>query len=206
MPTTINQGNIIEVTYGWTLGVQRGLNVVHYLVGGTLGLVTQLSEIATALRTAVDTKALAIVPAAVEFAGVSAQLIDPLPVSARWSGGGPTGPGTFAGVPGPKQVTMVVTKQTEFAGRSERGRCYVPFPSKDAEDTDGTPTDAYLLKVQDLYDYILGNLTFTVPSGGATLVPVIWHRESRTTTRLYAIRYNDKFGTQRRRGDYGRPN
>jgi len=206
MPTFITQGDVIEATYSWTLGNQRGLNAIHYRVVSTSTIVTELSEVATALQTAIGALALAIVPPPVEFAGVAMQRLFPGTPSFRWSGGTPVGPGTFAGTPAAKQIAAVITKMTEKGGRAYRGRVYVPFPSKAAEDTDATPTDAYLEAIQNLYDGLLSQLTIAAPSGTAVLKCILLHRESDTYDDVTSIRYNDKFGTQRRRGDYGRPN
>jgi len=205
MATTLSQGDIIEASYNWIQGVQRGVNVIHYRVSATSTAVAQLSEVATALQTAIGTLALTIVPPAVTAFGVALQLISPLPKSVKWSGGELVGPGTYTGTPAAKQISAVITKLSVLGGRANRGRTYVPFPSKDAEDTDGTPTAAYLEAIQDLYDGLLGTLVVSTPGGIVTLKCIIWHRLTSSYTDVTALRYNDKFGTQRRRGDYGKP-
>lgn len=114
--------------------------------------------------------------------------------------------GTFGTVPAPAQLSMVVTKQTGGAGRAKRGRFYMPLPPIEAIDSFGTPTNAYLTAMAPLLANLVAPQTITTLTSVAQLTPVLWHNASGTGTTLTSLRPNDKFGTQRRRGIYGREN
>lgn len=128
----------------------------------------------------------------------------PLPVNSTTG----SGAGTGGADPLPTQVCGIFTKNSGTTGRANRGRFYVAFPSL-ADMTAGNeyPTLGYTAKVFNLSGQVTGPRNLVVPSGtlniewglgktGASLAFV--PTPSATARRLWA--------TQRRRGDYGRPN
>lgn len=122
-----------------------------------------------------------------------------------------TGPGT-AGAPGtaPSQVCGVLTKFTNLAGRAGRGRFYVPFPPAGAVNgTDDLLTAAYKTTIGDFGVGLLTPLATPIPlAADQTIVTCLRYTNdadaaNKTLTMVIARK---GFGTQRRRGFFGRPN
>jgi hypothetical protein len=148
------------------------------------------------------------------YRGVGAQKIWPLPVALTQYnnnsfGGGTTGPNAV-----PEQVAGVLSWGTAKAGRAYRGRIYLPFPPASDVLADGTPSAAYATNAGLVGSFYAGG-SYTVTEGGRTAVldAVIWHRKAGKTGIPAAHTYDaivnyhvGGFGTQRRRGAYGRLN
>jgi len=118
------------------------------------------------------------------------------------------GVGTFGDDAGARQVSGVIRKIGDIGGRHGRGRSFIPFPTSDAmRVTDGKPSDDYMTALGALA--LLYDNTINVVTGGTTedLAMIIYRRAAVTSSALLieatAIR---RWGTQRRRGDYGIPN
>lgn len=122
---------------------------------------------------------------------------------------GSFGPGTAGADPLPRQVCPVIQKRTEFKGRAQRGRTYLPFPPRQlTQTTGGEPiwtTAAYVI-----FDAFAAQLkaNITVTSGGvsAILVPVIHGPTPAVNDDIIDALTDTGIGTQRRRGDFGRQN
>lgn len=122
-----------------------------------------------------------------------------------------SGSGT-RGLPLPRQTSGVLTVNTDYAGRAFRGRKYLPFPGATDLATTGKPTAGYRASLDTLGNLYVATRTFTGAGGGVvSLVPVLWHRKPvpippALYTDVTAAFGRPRWGVQRRRGDYGRPN
>lgn len=130
---------------------------------------------------------------------------------------GNTGTGTFAGSPGPSQARGLISWQTALAGRSFRGRSYIPFPGQGANTADGLPNNGYLAVLTTIISLITTNpLPITVSGQTARLIFGIYHRKpptppatiplAGTITDISAGRRSLQWATQKRSGSFGRPN
>ena len=114
----------------------------------------------------------------------------------------------------PKQTCGVITKITDYAGGGGRGRMYAPFPAIDA--TELTGGSQPLARHTGLLGNIANAFMTVTPVNGAgggslQLVPVLRYSiKPGPTTHGYrditGFRVRSKWGTQRKRGDYGRAN
>lgn len=108
--------------------------------------------------------------------------------------------GTYAGVPNPAQVSMVVTFRTENRGRSFRGRNYVPgTPQAELFDTSTWQAD-YIASMTAAYEDLATRLnatpfTHVVVSRVSFGVP----RLLGLATPVNAYQARSKVGTQRKR-------
>jgi len=114
----------------------------------------------------------------------------------------------------PPQTAFVISFKTDNG--KIRGRNYIPFPSSGDMDANGTPSADYLIAV----DFITGNMTsgLVLAKAGVTTTlrqlvyspavapdpPIPGRAEAFTPVTTWSRQ--DGFGTQRRRGYYGRQN
>ena len=138
------------------------------------------------------------------YYGASVQRVLPLPRTPLAFTTASQGAGLDAGVSLPNQVTGLVTFLTGSAGRAYRGRNYMPFPSASEEQPE-VPKVAYVAAVQN-YGNAVVNFHTVAGMGAALVQHVIRHRSGSAPTNTTAALARRKWATQRRRGDYGRPN
>jgi hypothetical protein len=121
-------------------------------------------------------------------------------------------PTPFTGeIPGgivPSQVAIVIRKMTAVVGRGGRGRVYFPFVSTTLVTTSGELDPEALGNVQAFAQNLIMYTGFTEGGISCTLEPILLHREPLplTWTVIEEQSLSSRLGTQRRRGDYGRPN
>lgn len=106
----------------------------------------------------------------------------------------------------PRQAAALIAKKTAIAGRAGRGRVYIPFGGVDNVDADGHITAPGLALLQAI---AIRTLTTQIYGGGGTtttLIPMLFHRSTITADEVVDWTARVKIATQKRRGDYGRPN
>jgi hypothetical protein len=185
---------------------QAGLNVLHFrTVSETAPGVLQ-SDVATFLGSVMPTPYKPLLSSSATYRGLSVQKLIGAPLFIPAIDKTLTGVGGGAADLLPTQTCGLITWQSLIVGRANRGRSYLPFPGKTADDTDGTPTPAYLTLLGTWA--ALAIAPFIVPFGAdtCTLQLCVVHRNGTLGPDLLQARINDKWGTQRRRGTYGRTN
>lgn len=141
------------------------------------------------------------------YYGVRVQKINPIPAGAAVLSVEGQGAGTGVGSPLPAQVSGMISLYSALAGRRNRGRCYVPFPTETANDELQTRPDAtYQAALVVLADAFSTNLLVTDGVNNAVLEPGIWSRASRIFNPIVDYNARARWATQRSRGNYGRPN
>jgi len=142
---------------------------------------------------------------AVKLLGSKVSFLKPIPRKASGiasdTASGSGGAGTLPG-----QTSSIITWQTTLAGARNRGRAYVPFPPSAAQDTDNSPTAGFKATLQSLADQWAVPVTIVGTTGSIDLQPTIFHRATNDDTLVLVGLARKKWATQRRRGDYGRPN
>jgi len=110
----------------------------------------------------------------------------------------------------PTQVAAVVAKKTGLAGPSNRGRMYWPFLPASGITPTGELGLALKGDIETACDAMFGTQTFTVGPSSITTVPILLkslrlpHAPGITDVSVFEA--TGKLGTQKRRGDYGKPN
>lgn len=120
----------------------------------------------------------------------------------------PVGTGGATAVP--TQAAAIVRKITGLAGPSHRGRMYWPFLTSDMMETNGEITAAAKTAITLASISMFGPNTLTSGANSVTLNPILIHRGVGPVVVTYddiiTFLTGPKIGTQRRRGDYGKPN
>jgi len=198
--------DVLQVTFVCARSPQVGLNVRHYLVSAEVTGGATLLEIGTVLKDAFSPLYQEVLSSSASFQGVMVQKIRPLPMGAAV----PVSAGPVAGLrtgdPLPMQVSGIITLRTDFAGRGNRGRMYVPFPGETSNDGDQIPTGTYLEDLDAIGAEVMDTQVVVGASGTTTIVPIIFRRLSGNTVPITGRRANQRWATQRRRGLYGAPN
>ena len=118
-----------------------------------------------------------------------------------------TGAGSEAGNLLPPQVCGLIKTLTALAGRKFRGRHYFPFAGASGNDVTGVPTAVHLANMATWGGTLITAQTVVVGANTAVLLPVLVHKSQPTTTSdIVNFVPEQGWGTQRRRGFFGRPN
>lgn len=114
----------------------------------------------------------------------------------------------------PNQVSYVLALKTASASRHGKGRIFPPFPSATFSTVDGDLTNAGQVVLQLLAAQLLIPLVVTAGVNTATLTPTVRSVQLQPPPLPPLVSYvniassvgRSRFGTQRKRGQYGRPN
>lgn len=206
MDFPLNVGDILAVTVGCYCDGQAGLNTVYHRVTAKTGLPTA-SLAADVMDTNLAALYKPLLTNTASYYGLKMVRIAPLPRSMFYIASGNTGVGTAGDAPLPTQVAGIITMETELSGPGFRGRIYVPFPDYvHADPIPVVPTDAYVTLLSALGEYWEDDHDITAGGLSVSLEPVIWHRDIETYTPIEEAVGRQKWGTQRRRGNYGQKN
>lgn len=207
MATLLTVGDIVEFQVACFAGNQVGLNSWHYGVFEADNILATDELAAQTLDGILAPLYKPLLHNTASYIGITAQIINRSPKPATVTVAASTGVGTGGNVPLPSQVSGVITKQTVFAGRTFRGRCYIPFPSAAYNDTiPNKPTAAYVTALGNLITGLTPNISLANGLFFTRLQPVLWRSKTSQSQALSGFRANQKWGTQRRRGNYGQAN
>lgn len=205
MPLANNQIYQVKFTH-WTQG-QLGLNVRYYQVFNVVGDSVSVQEAADQMSNSYAPVIKPCMSSEAEYLGLSLKKIFPLPVELGVISDDGAGFGLSSAVLLPTQVAGIITLRSALAGRENRGRVYVPFPSGDDLDAaTGDPTAGYIANLADLGDFFRDELTFTVGANSAQFRPVIAGPDGQVRAPIIEFTARSRFATQRRRGQYGAKN
>lgn len=206
----IQAGDIMELrTYCWyPPRFQLGINVLHYLVLSTTdveGSVINLTPAAEGIAAAADGPYIAALPETAAFLGCELQRISPT-TSVTGEGGGSEAWGLVVSDALPTQVSGLVQLRTNLPGRSGRGRFYPPFPPVSENEPGAFPSAVFTAVLQNIGDFFGALSSFGDGTKTATIVLGVWSPTNDTFEAIEDVVAQDAWATQRRRGQYGRPN
>lgn len=201
-------GDVYKVRFCCYTPTQIGLNITHWKTVAEAGVGASLADIALKMN---DTFAPLYKPAitgAARYRGVGVTLILPPPATAEITNTVLDGAGTAGVMAAPTQTSGIITIKDGLAGRAHRGRIYIPFPDQISVSPTGGNTLAYEASLNTLLGAFGANQTCGVGGNTTTLQLGIFHRlpVPGNATVVTFLTTPDKFATQRRRGEYGRPN
>lgn len=186
---------------------QIGVNVLHYRVVSNALPEPTKQEVANFLDAAFAPVYKPLLTSSAFYRGLGVQKIFPLPVEVESFSVANLGAGTVAGDELPKQVSGLLSYRTSFAGAGFRGRSYIPFAGESDNAAPGQPTGGYITRMVALGSVINSALLIIGGGGGSvTLQLVVFRRGDNTSTLVVAGLVRPFWATQRRRGDFGRPN
>jgi hypothetical protein len=140
------------------------------------------------------------------YKGILTQIVEPRPQPVSVQSVAGAGVGTNGATNAPRQTRGLISYYSSLAGRGQRGRLYVPFPSTGAIQSNGSPVAGYVTLLSNLRIAIVNTTTILVGGRSASVGLCIYHRKTHNANLVAASIARTKFATQRRSGDYGRPN
>jgi len=210
----VQDGDILRVQFFCNTLTQVAVNTVHYQCVVSLEPGPDVKQIATTLDGLVALGYRSAISQAANYFGVQVYNITraPLPIPGQSNNRQGPGAGTSPMLPG--QVSGVLMLKTDFAGPRGRGRLFVPFPGAAANNVNQFPDAGYVTAIQQLGINLC--TTPIVISPSSTLKAVLYHRAIPATMDkpgkpaswdpITVAKGSDQWGTQRRRGNYGRNN
>lgn len=202
--TLLAVGDLYQARLYVTMQEQTGIIVRHYRISDITGGPTD-ADLADAVDAKVSVTLKDCLVQLASYRGVGVQRINPLPKTVEVFNTMGQGVGTQAGEPLPKQVCAVITLRTQFAGPRYRGRAFVPFPAEADNGADAKPTAAMLARLV-LFADKLDDALVVPPLGGGAAIPVVYSRKFGTREDILQASVRSRWGTQRRRGDFGATN
>lgn len=206
MPTALLNGDILEHRVWCSDGVQAAVNVRHYEVSSVVGGAVTDQDVATYMDGQLSPLYGALINNHATYNGVQLTKIFPNPPAVPVSSTVGSGVGVGGADALPLQVAGLLSLKTGFSGRAYRGRLYIPFPSQSGCNTQGGQGIGYQTAAVNLALAYTAAPTITVGASSLKISPVIWHRSTATRTLVTSVGASPRWATQRRRGDYGRPN
>lgn len=207
MATNLADDDLIEMRVACVLNDQLGINVYHFVCGNRTPVAGEVTtaDAAVHLSAVYDGLYASVMSNLASFYGVGVRRLTPtLTLEDGWAGNQTAGGQGSA--PLPPQSCGVITFLTGLGGRSGRGRRYLPFPAVGSVGALGGVHATYVTDAQALADEYMAGATIT-GSGGTTIdiSPVLKHLDL-TFDPITSYIVRTKWGTQKSRGNYGRPN
>lgn len=198
-------GDVVRVIFSCWQDGQLGLNIRHFVCTSTAGGGADPQPAADDFFDLFDDAYADLLVTTAFFLGCSVRVLSPPPLPAAALSSQAAIAGLVAGDALPAQVSGIITLQTALAGRANRGRVYVPFPSESDSGADHRPGANYMTSLGALVTLLTA--THTVGSGANTsiLAPVIRHANG-TFEPITGATARQAWATQRRRGAYGQMN
>lgn len=186
---------------------QLAINILHFYPAAVVGIITT-AQFAVSVDGLLAPVYKPCMHSSAKYLGVDAADVSSLPTPVPDQSAAHTGFGTAGAAAAPQQVSGVITKRTAFTGRKFRGRMFIPFPDESFNTgTPPSPTAGYVAVLDALAALALQPIIVSTGPNSATFNPCVMHGSTgvsfdRVTTWTSQLRW----GTQRRRGDYGRTN
>lgn len=199
-------------TYGYQ-NPQVGINTRFFFVTTIAGSPQTEQSLVTALDAIIAPLYKPMMTASANYLGSDMQFVNgapPYPIQLSTQAN--LGAGTAGTTPLPAQVSGIYSTFTGETGRGYRGRAYIFFPDQVhvAVGPPPVPKTAYITLLSNLIAAVTGVINVTVGPATYTLQWVIRHQSppavAGTTTDILNGTARGAWATQKRRGDYGRPN
>lgn len=201
-----NVNDVYSVRVYTAVNNQVGLNVLNYQCAGKVGTGATEAQIATAFDNQFAAPYKALITTSATYRGVQVQKYSPLPVAVAVSSIANSGVGTAGVSMIPTQGSGLISLRTALAGKSHRGRVYIPFPSDSDNTADGRPVAAYLTRLGTLATAMLATISAGAGGNTNTFNLVIHSKLLNSFTLVTVATEQGRWATQRRRGDWGRTN
>lgn len=191
---------------------QISVNVMHYRMTSQGSSAPDLDEIAASFSNHFNAGYQLIMPASCTYRGTGVKNLT-LPATEEHVSKASSGPGLASGTELPQQVSYVINFKTGLAGKGHRGRIYPGFVPTSHVNSSGNMSAAGITAIQLAASNI--PITWTAGSGGVTgtYVLIVLRRQANklplpfpTWDNVNLVTARLQFGTQRRRGDFGRQN
>lgn len=202
---TLAVNDIIQVRVGCYTSDQAGINTIHYRVSNTNGDSATDGEFGVVINSGIRSLYESLLGVGAFYRGVSVQRVAPGTRNIPALTIDPI-EGSVEGGLLPRQCSGLIKFRTELAGPRYRGRIYIPFPAEDSNFLEGEPGIAYIADLEDLGEFFASTHLVGDGQNGATLVPILYHRDLGTWTDIVDAIAVPSWATQRRRGAFGKQN
>lgn len=204
MPTPINNADQILVRVACYVNNQVGLNTFYFVLANAVGTNT-LENFAGALDSIIAASYKPVLANTASYYGSSVQRIFPAPTQPVFTVAN-TGVGTGGADLSPMQASALITRFTAVAGRTGRGRVYIPFLPTAAYTAVGGLQGSFVTLINVIGTALLAPNTITTSFADTidTNPQIVRQHVTWTTVTSYLTR--TKIATQKRRGQYGRAN
>jgi len=115
-------------------------------------------------------------------------------------------PGTGGAGLLPTQCAPVIAFYTATLGKKGQGRIYTPFPPTAAVEANNTLAPAYSLLIGAIANLLSAPMLVAPGPVSATYIPVMYQGGATPAYPIVSAATRDAFGTQRKRGSFGRAN
>jgi len=211
MPGTIpTVGDFIQVRANCRAASQLSQNVLHYRVTLVVAGGLSCQQLADRIFSTWDGVYRPWMPITAQWNSVSVQNITP-PKTNTFNSTAAALAGTAIGDLVPRQASGLIGTRTELGGRANHGRVYVGFITSSHINADGELTGVGTAALQNIADQLGPTPTFTVGGVSTSLRLVVRHPDAGAPltpqgTDVIGLGARSAVATQRRRGDFGRPN
>jgi hypothetical protein len=208
MATALVVGDIVQCNVMCKTATQLGVNTWHWYIATIVSGAPTDADFAAACDSFFAGPYKAAMPPAARYTGVAVYILNrglfPPASNADGVGVGLRDPELL-----PTQTCGIITKLTNTRGRAGRGRVYVPFPYTDAMDTDGSPTGAYLGRLDAIKAVGCSGMPFgdgVINSGVGSAALVHKDPDGISYKLITGGASRKKWAEQHKRGMYGQPN
>lgn len=199
-------GDLVESKAFMHVADQVGINVRHWRVTEVLNDGLTASQVAEQMASELSGLYRQMLSTTTLFVGISAQKIGPGDMEVAGVSAAAPALGVLASDLMPKQTCGILSIKTQKAGRSFRGRLYIPFPTEVSNQEPGEPTDPYVASATALAGYYETPQTFVIGGNSISMKPVLYSRVLNVTNDVTNVIAAPRWGTQRRRSSYGQLN
>ena len=207
MSTQLEIGDIVQarvVTRDTTGG--ENFNIYNFSIINVVGTPLD-SDFATQLDSLIAPLYKALLPTTSNYDGVEISLVNktlrPIQPATVYTSAS-SGPGLITADSMAGQVAGMISWATSLAGQAFRGRSYVGSVPVTMITAAGVPSSAYITLIGTLALNLFEFTGFTIGATSLLCGLTIWHRLHQTYTIITSFFIPGKFGTQRRRGNYGK--
>jgi len=194
----IADGDLYEVAFVFRHDQQNAFMIRHYVAEELVAGVVDISLIPAAISDLMGESFRAAMSSLSTYRGCTVKRLQPNPSDA-FSTTADSGVGDFDNNVLPTQVAGLISWRTGFAGRSKRGRSYMPFPPDVASSPDGHVTNGH----KTLLNNIAVNLStdVVVSAGGASynIAPIVYSRKLDQRFLITSHIIRGEWATQRKR-------
>jgi len=198
MASVMNNDDLVEVTFINRARDQNGLMVMHFHCENKVGTGGTDQLLADELDEQVGPLLIDLLSAEASYEGVKVQIIKPIRRDATFAVNF-ADVGAVEGDLFSTQAAGLLSMRTGVAGKTGRGRKYVPFASEADNTVDGVPSVSYATRLNTLAVEL--EETRVIASGGnsTTVVPVVYSRTYDEIAQITGHFVRQFWATQRRR-------
>lgn len=198
-------GDVVEVCVYCKLEEQIAINVLHYNIDAVGGVAVEYDEVAGRIYAAIENPYRDWLTESAQFAGVGIRRLAPLPKTIQYTRIDPVD-GNLTAFTLPAQVSGLISVRTPKPGPGGRGRIYIPFGSINWADVVGNMTPDAEAQLQSIADALGPTTTWQEATAAWTIVATLQVSGVPSAPECDNIFATGKWATQRRRGNYGKPN